>query len=637
MTDLRPAAARALRVRRLPAGPGAGRARGGRGPRHARADADRIGQVAHLPARGDAAARADARPLAADRADEGPGRQAARRDRRDRDVRQLVARPDETAGAIATSPTGRTRLLYAAPERLRNAAFVETLRAIGVGLVVIDEVHCVSMWGHDFRPDYLFIRRALEAARRAGRARHDRDRDAGHRAGDRRRTRPPARDRPHERRAAEPPLRRRAGRRQRGPAAFLVERLRRLERRAARSSTRARGTRASGSPARSAGTGSGSSTTTRASSRRSGRAFRTTSSAAASRASSPRRRSGWGSTSRTSGSSASSTTRTRSRATCRWSVAPVATASRATPCCSRARPTRPRCGGSRSSDIPGPGRPAARLPRDPRPRRRRRSRQLAAPGRPRPAGPRRHARAGRHRAPRLRPRPRDAGRAAAARGREPAGRRRPARAIRARGESASRADRAASPRATAAAISRSPSISARRSSAPCGACDVCDPRERAAPWQRGASRSPATWPTQSCARSSGLTLAARTALARRDAARLGGRAAVGPRLGVLRDARGRADAEVKRWVKALESTGALLESRPRRVPRAQARAGRAPALARAGRAAAAGRTRPSSSVCAPGGSSARARTVCRRTSCSTTPPCASSPRRGPRSLTELAG
>ncbi len=58
---------------------------------------------------------------------------------------------------------GRTRLLYAAPERLRNGAFVETLRSIGVGLVVIDEVHCVSMWGHDFRPDYLFIRRALDA------------------------------------------------------------------------------------------------------------------------------------------------------------------------------------------------------------------------------------------------------------------------------------------------------------------------------------------------------------------------------------------------------------------------------------------------------------------------------------------
>jgi ATP-dependent DNA helicase RecQ len=70
--------------------------------------------------------------------------------------------PEVTARRLEDVAGGRTRLLYAAPERLRNAAFVETLRRIGVGLVVIDEVHCVSMWGHDFRPDYLFIRRALE-------------------------------------------------------------------------------------------------------------------------------------------------------------------------------------------------------------------------------------------------------------------------------------------------------------------------------------------------------------------------------------------------------------------------------------------------------------------------------------------
>jgi ATP-dependent DNA helicase RecQ len=70
--------------------------------------------------------------------------------------------PDDAAGRLGSVASGETRILYAAPERLRQESFVRTLRTIGVGLVVIDEVHCVSMWGHDFRPDYLFIRRALE-------------------------------------------------------------------------------------------------------------------------------------------------------------------------------------------------------------------------------------------------------------------------------------------------------------------------------------------------------------------------------------------------------------------------------------------------------------------------------------------
>ncbi len=70
---------------------------------------------------------------------------------------------EESGARLASVEAGETRLLYAAPERLRQQGFVETLRRIGVGLVVIDEVHCVSMWGHDFRPDYLFIRRALDA------------------------------------------------------------------------------------------------------------------------------------------------------------------------------------------------------------------------------------------------------------------------------------------------------------------------------------------------------------------------------------------------------------------------------------------------------------------------------------------
>jgi len=58
---------------------------------------------------------------------------------------------------------GAYRLIYAAPERLRQPPFLHALRRAGVNRLVIDEAHCVSVWGHDFRPDYLTIGRARQA------------------------------------------------------------------------------------------------------------------------------------------------------------------------------------------------------------------------------------------------------------------------------------------------------------------------------------------------------------------------------------------------------------------------------------------------------------------------------------------
>jgi len=61
---------------------------------------------------------------------------------------------------------GQYKLVYVAPERFRSPRFIAALQSVSVSLLAIDEAHCISTWGHDFRPDYLRLKAVRESLKK---------------------------------------------------------------------------------------------------------------------------------------------------------------------------------------------------------------------------------------------------------------------------------------------------------------------------------------------------------------------------------------------------------------------------------------------------------------------------------------